>query len=108
VSNRRSFPITSRYHDTGQRETTTADGRTVVHLDRRFVPPPESLATLGHHRVVEGERIDSVAASELGDPSQWWRLADANGVTDPEELVDEVGTVVRITLPGGVPGSSDA
>lgn len=101
----RPFPLSSRYHDTPQLETTLADGRTVVFLARRFLPPPGSLATLGFHAVVEGERIDSVAAAELGDPTQWWRLADANGATDPQEMVDEVGELVRVTLPEGVPGS---
>ena len=100
----RPFPLNSRYHETPQLETTLPDGRTVVFLARRFLPPPETLATLGYHAVVEGERIDSVAAAELGDPVQWWRLADANGATDPEEMVDEVGALVRITLPEGVPG----
>ncbi|HET9442226.1 MAG TPA: hypothetical protein VFO65_02815 [Acidimicrobiales bacterium] len=105
MSIRRKLPRASRYADVEQVETTLADGRTVVHLRRRFVPRPETLSTLGHHKVVEGERIDHVAAAAIGDPAAWWQLADANGVSDPEDLVREPEAVLRVTYPEGVRGA---
>lgn len=98
------YPITSRYHGIETTVHETADGRKIVHLRRRFVPPPESHALLHEHTVVEGDRPDTVAAQHLGDPEQSWRIADANGVLRPEELTEEVGRLIRITLPEGIPG----
>ena len=40
------FSITSRYYDIPTAELETADGRTIVYLRRRFVPPPERFALL--------------------------------------------------------------
>ena len=97
------FPETSRYHATGT-ATREHDGRTVVYLRRRFVPPSESFALLFEHTVIQGERLDQIAARHLGDPEQFWRLADANRASDPEELTDEPGRKLRITLPEGFPG----
>lgn len=100
------FPETSRYHAT-ETATLERDGHTVVYLKRRFVPPPESLAVLGEHTVVQGERLDQIAGRFLGDPEQFWRLADANRALDPEELTEEPGRTLRVTLPEGVPGAAD-
>ena len=105
MTSRRALPSSSRYAAVEQVETTLADGRTVVHLRRRFVPRPETLSTLGHHRVVEAERIDHVAATAIGDPTAWWQLADANGVNDPEDLVREPEAVLRVAHPEGVRGA---
>ncbi|MFZ1707308.1 MAG: LysM domain-containing protein, partial [Anaerolineae bacterium] len=63
---------------------------------------------LQEHTVAEGERPDLIAAAYLGDPEQFWRLCDANGVMRPEELTEEVGRRLRITLPEGIPGLPDA
>jgi hypothetical protein len=101
VSTRRKLPSSSRYAEVEQVETTLPDGRTIVHLRRRFVPRPETLSTLGHHRVAEGERIDHVAAATIGDPAAWWQLADANGVSDPEDLVRDPESVLRVAYPKG-------
>jgi hypothetical protein len=83
------------------------DGRSVRYVSRRFIPEPERFAVVREHVVAEGERPDTVAAVELGDPEQYWRLCDANNVRDPEELV-ETGRIVRVTLPEGLPGAPDA
>lgn len=101
------FPPTSRYYGLAAAQLTAADGRVVTYLRRRFVPPPENFATLSEHRVVAGDRVDNLAARYLGDPEQYWRLCDANGVLHPNELTEEPGESVRITLPEGVPGGED-
>ena len=48
--------------------------------------------------------MDQIAASELGDPLQFWRICDANGAMRPQDLTDTPGRLLRITLPQGVPG----
>ena len=102
------FPPTSRYHGIDTATWTTADGRTVVYLRRRFVPPPERFALLQEHTVSQGDRLDNLAAQYLGDPEQFWRLCDANAAMHPEELTDTVGRTLRITLPEGLPGAPNA
>ncbi|PYD78272.1 hypothetical protein CFR80_16740 [Komagataeibacter oboediens] len=52
-----------------------------------------------------------VAAAQLGDATQWWRIAQLNGLTDPD--LSNFLTPVQIILPtvdaslaSGVPGVS--
>ncbi|MEP7272299.1 MAG: LysM domain-containing protein [Acidobacteriota bacterium] len=103
-----NFPPNSRYHLTGTSYVTMPDGRTIVYLKRRFSPPPETLALLEEHVVTQGERIDNIAVERIGDPEQFWRICDANAALHPRDLTQEVGRRIRITLPEGIPGASDA
>jgi hypothetical protein len=98
------FPPASRYHGLETAVLHAPDGSTIVYLRRRFVPPPERFALLQEHTVSEGERLDHLAARHIGDPEQFWRLCDANAAMRPDELTEEVGRVLRITLPEGIPG----
>ena len=98
------FPPTSRYYGVEVTTLTPSVGESIVYLRRRFVPPPERFALLQEHTVVEGDRLDNLTARYLGDPEQFWRLCDANGVLRPDELVETIGRKLRITLPEGVPG----
>jgi len=102
------FPFTSRYHGVATGKLVTADGKAVVYVRRRFVPPPENFALLLEHTVVEGERLDNITASYLGDPEQFWRVCDANNVMRPDELTETVGRKIRITLPESLPGADHA
>lgn len=102
------YPITSRYYAIQTATRETPDGKQVVYLRRRFVPPPERFELLAEHVVTEGERVDNIAARYLGDPEQFWRLCDANGAVRPEELTETIGRRVRITLPEGIPGTPHA
>ncbi len=102
------FGANSRYYLTKTARLVREDGTEVVYLRRRFVPAPERFAVLGEHVVSEGERLDLIAHQYLGDPEQFWRIADANGAVRPEELTEEPGRRLRITLPEGIPGASDA
>lgn len=94
-------PPSSRYATVPTAELVDADGRTVGYFLRRRVPPPEALPTVGHVRVAEGDRVDRLAADVFGDPTLFWRLADANAVIDPAELVAEPGRVLRAADPEG-------
>lgn len=103
-----AFAPTSRYHGIATSQLVQADGRTVVFVQRRFLPPPENFAPLQIVTVVAGDRLDNLAARYLGDAQQSWRLADANRAMQPEALLVNVGATLTITLPEGVPGVVDA
>lgn len=99
------FPPNSRYAGVELATLQRPDGTTLVYVRRRFISPPERFATLQEHVVMEGERLDNLAARYVGDPEQFWRLCDANAVLSPEEL-EQPGRVMRITLPDGMPGAA--
>jgi hypothetical protein len=103
-----AFGPTSRYHLVDTATWDAADGRSIVYLRRRFVPPPERFALATEYVVGAGDRLDNIAASQLGDPEQFWRLCDANVALRPDELTEELGRRLRITLPEGIPGVTDA
>jgi hypothetical protein len=100
-----AFPSTSRYSGIETTTLVTVDGKTVVYLRRRVIPPPERFALLLEHAVSQGERLDLLAAQYLGDPEQFWRICDANAAMRPDELVEVIGRRLRITLPEGFPGA---
>ena len=102
------FSLTSRYFGIPTATLDTADGRKIVYIRRRFVPPPERFELLLEHLVTQGERLDLIAAQYLGDPEQFWRLCDANGAIRPNELTETIGRRLRITLPEGIPGTPNA
>jgi hypothetical protein len=100
------FPPTSRYYGLATTSLTSADGRTVSYLRRRFVPQASRFALLKLHTVTQNDRLDNLAAKYVGDPEQYWRLCDANNAIRPDELVETVGHSLRITLPEGIPAPS--
>ena len=100
------FTATSRYYGLGTNTLTAPDGTVIVYVKRRFLPSPSRFQLIQEHVVVQGERLDNIAAAFLGDPELFWRLADANGAMKPEELVQIVGRRLRITLPEGITGSA--
>ncbi len=100
-----NFPPTSRYAALPTAIYTAPHGTQIVYLARRIVPQPDSFALLHYHVVKQGERIDNIAAAELGDPEQYWRICDANGAIRPAELTERLGRALRITLPEGIPGN---
>lgn len=62
-----------------------------------IVPSPAATYsfTYVNYQVAVGDRIDTLAFQFYADPSQWWRIAQAN----PEILFWDnltVGTVIRI------------
>lgn len=98
------FTMTSRYYKVKTASLETADGTTLVHLRRRFVPPPERFSLLQLHSVTQDDRLDNLANQYLNDAELFWQLCDANGAMRPDELTDRPGRKLRITLPEGVPG----
>lgn len=102
------FPITSRYYGLDIATFKTPTGTQITYLRRRFVPSPSRFALLQEHTVTEGDRLDNITAQYLGDPEQFWRVADANNAMNPGELTETIGRKLRITLPEGIPGTPNA
>jgi hypothetical protein len=65
---------------------------------RRFVLQRGAIPVVAEHVVHAGERPDTLAATELGDPELYWLLADANAVIDPFELTDTPGARVLVPV----------
>jgi hypothetical protein len=98
----------SRYDGLPIAEHHAGDGPPQLYITRRFIAPPDERAVLTEHRVEAGDRLDRIAADQLGDSEQSWRLCDANAVLSPAELLARVGQRIRIALPDGLPGAPDA
>lgn len=94
----------SRYAGIPTASIELPDGRTVTYFRRRFVPAPDRFETLMEHRVEPSDRLDLIAARYIGDAELAWRICDANGAIDPEELLAQPGRTLRITAPLGLPG----
>lgn len=105
-----TFPTDSRYYGSATLTFTTPSGQSVSYLARRIVPQPgtPNFATVARHTVVQGDRLDLIAAKYLGDPLLFWLLCDANGALRPQDLVATPGSVLSITMPQGVPGGTSA
>lgn len=101
-----NFAPNSRYYGSATATWQSPGGTTHVYLLRRFIPPPESYADLTEHTVTQGDRLDNITAQYLGDPEQFWRVADPNNVIDPNDLTATIGHKIRITLPPGIPGAT--
>lgn len=97
------YPPDSRYARTDNTTKTLADGRTVTYLRRRFIPDTTDLPTQAFHDMSAVDRLDNLAATYYGDSQLWWRVADANAVSDPDELL-VAGRRVRITGAQASPG----
>jgi len=96
------FDPRSRYANVPDAELTVEgeDGtRRVRYKRRRFIPSHNGTVVLVEHTVRQGERLDHVTARYLNDPTQAWRVCDANDVVRPEELTDEAGRHIKIAMP---------
>jgi hypothetical protein len=93
----------SRYRGLALLTFVDAQGREVIYVARRFIPPPEQLAEIAQVEVREGDRLDIIAGQQFADARSWWRLADANRALDPADLTERIGRRLRVTLPEGVP-----
>jgi len=89
----------SRYYHLQTATHRFADGRQATYLLRRFLPRTDTLPLLTEVTVTDGDRIDMIATRVLGDPEQFWRIADANGVLNPFDLTRQPGAVLKVAVP---------
>lgn len=93
------FDHTSRYYALETATIALPDGRVVSYKRRRFLPDGQAMTLLAEIQGAQGERPDHLAQRTLGDPLQYWRIADANNVMNPLELTEDPGSNIRIPLP---------
>jgi hypothetical protein len=93
------FEDRSRYMAQPTRERTNADGRRVVYVLHRLVPPPEAIHPGTRHTVTDSDRLDTLAFRHLGTSEAWWMIADANRAMHPEEVLAAPGTDIAIATP---------
>ena len=96
----------SRYYGFAIENFTRADGVQVAYLQRRIIPQPDIYTALQSYVVVDGDRLDNLAAKFLGDPLLYWMICDANSATDPDELTAQVGRTIQIPLASGIPSGA--
>ena len=70
----------------GRAVVHASDGTPVMYLARRIVPQTSSYASTQTYVIADGDRLDNLSASFLGDPLLYWMICDANGSVDPDEL----------------------
>jgi hypothetical protein len=93
------FDPTSRYAKLPLRAWRRHDGESIVYVSRRFLPRAGTMPVLGETAARSDDRPDLVTARTLGEPTTFWRVADANFVMDPGELTDTPGRVLIIPVP---------
>ena len=102
-----AFPSSSRYFASETAEyKPTPDAQPVTYIRRRFLSSASRFTPIGVYTVKQGDRLDNITASFLGDPEQFWRLCDANNALEPDDLTDTPGETITITLPEGMQGPS--
>ena len=93
------FDTSSRYYRLETATYVTSDERSIRYVRRRFLRQGGSLPLLVEVTLAEGDRLDLITAHTLGDPEQFWRVADANDAMNPFELTGEPGETLRIPVP---------
>jgi nucleoid-associated protein YgaU len=93
------FDSRSRYYNLETATFVGADGQNVTYVRRRFLPQGDTMPLLIQVTVVQGDRLDLIAARTLGDPEQFWRICDANNAMDPLDLTAQPGAKLRIPVP---------
>jgi hypothetical protein len=101
-----TFPTDSRYYGYGVLNYIAPNGQVSAYLQRRIIPQPgaPNYATVNQYTVLQGDRLDLIAAKYLGDPLMSWLICDANGAMRPWDLTSTPGRVLAITTPQGIPG----
>lgn len=96
------FQPTSRYYGLQTKSLETNDYKKATYVERRFISQPDEYQLLQEHTVRQNDRLDNIAHQYIGDPEQFWRICDANAVMHPNELTENIGDTIKITMPQGV------
>lgn len=87
------FSSTSRYASVADATYQDASGRQFSYKLLRLTPTAPTLLV---HTVVQQDRMDLLSATFYTDPTQFWRICDANFALRPDDLL-QVG--IRLLIP---------
>ena len=93
------FDQKSRYRDLPVKTFVEPDGSERRFVARRLLPDPGTLRTLATVRITDSDRLDLIAHRTLGEPTAFWRVADANAAMDPDDLLAPAGRRLRVPSP---------
>jgi hypothetical protein len=97
------FEATSRYHGVAIGLYPQPGGEPPLpFVRRRFIAQLKDIGLTGTLEVGSRDRPELIAYRVFGEPLLYWRIADANGVTDPFELTDTPGARIGIPVPQGL------
>lgn len=94
---------TSRYYGAATEQYILAGGTGVMYLARRILPQPTIYQSVQTYVIVDGDRLDNLAAKFLGDPLLYWMICDANQATDPDALTAQVGRSILVPMASAIP-----
>ncbi len=86
------FLESSRYHKVAQTKVITKDGQAIKALKLRRLPIVNST----NIAVKQHDRLDIMAQQTFANPTQFWRIADANTELQANDLVKEPGHIIKI------------
>jgi hypothetical protein len=93
----------SRYYGSPVEQFVTPGGTPVMYLARRIVPQASAYSSTQTYVIVDGDRLDNLAATFLNDPLLFWMICDANGATDPDELTAQAGRSLAVPVAATIP-----
>jgi hypothetical protein len=80
------FASNSRYYKLGTYTVNLANGQTAI-ATRLPLPPTSPVPLSGYYTVKQDDRLDSIAAHYLGDPTLFWQLCNANNSPSAASLI---------------------
>ncbi len=93
----------SRYYGAPVEQLVMPGGTEVAYLARRIIPQAAAYQAAQSYVIVEGDRLDNLAAKFLGDPLLYWMICDANVASDPDELTNQAGRQIAIPAAASTP-----
>ena len=73
----------SRYQNQATYQVVRRDGTLATAV---VLPLPGTAPLVGFHKRRQGDRLDLIANHYLGDPTAFWRVANANNAVVPDAL----------------------
>lgn len=87
----------SRYKKIEVATLKQSNGLEVRYLRRRFLPPASPDRSF-EYSIVQGDRLDNLTASFLGNPELFWRMCDDNNAMHPNEITSTIGRTIWLPM----------
>ena len=87
---------TSRYSQVETKKIIGDRGTEIIILRRRFLPQMKRISMQSKRTIQMEDRLDNISYEELGNPKQFWVIADSNHEFNPHKLTQRIGRIVYI------------